>query len=87
MKSPSSGCEVLIPEKWTPPSLMSLILAVPAAMARGLENPTLFLASDQNQYFRGECRTAKESNKSSDKHNKYWKDELLQAECSRKHSR
>lgn len=87
MKSPSSGSEVLILEKWTPSSLMSLILAAPAAMARVLENPTLFLASDQNQYFRGKCRTAKELNKSSDKYNKYWKDEILQAECSRKHSR
>lgn len=54
MKSPSSDSEVLIPEKWTPSSLMSLILAVPAATAPVLENPTLFLASDQNQYFRGE---------------------------------
>lgn len=87
MKSPSSDSEVLILEKWTPSSLMSLILAVPAATAPVLENPTLFLASDQNQYFRGEWRTAKELSKSSDKHNKYWKDEILQAECSRKHSR
>lgn len=63
MKSPSSGSEVLILEKWTPSSLMSLILAVPAAMAQVLENPTLFLASDQNQYFRGKCRTAKELKK------------------------
>jgi len=29
----------------------------------------------------------KELNESSDKHNKYWEDEILQAECSRKNSR
>lgn len=52
MKPPSSGGEVLILEKRPPSSLMSLILAVPAAAARVLENSTLFLASDQNQYFR-----------------------------------
>lgn len=87
MKSPRSGSKVLIVEKRLPSSLMSLILAVPAAVARVLENSTLFLASDQNQYFREKRRRAKELNKSSDKHNKYWKDEILQAECSRKHSR
>lgn len=89
MKSPSSDGEVLILEK-RPPSpspLMSLILTVPADVAPVLENSTLFLASNQNQYFREKHRRAKELNKSSDKHNKYWKDEILQAECSRKHSR
>lgn len=87
MKPPSSGGEVLNLEKWPPSSLMSLILAVPAAVAPVLENSTLFLASDQNQYFIEKRRRAKELNKSSDKHNKYWKDEILQAERSRKHSR
>ena len=71
MKPPSSGSEVLILEKRPPSSLMSLILAVPAAVAWVLENSTLFLASDQNQYFREERRKAKELHKSSDKHNKY----------------
>lgn len=87
MKPPRSGGEALTLEKRPPSSLMSLILAVPAAAARVLENSTLFLASDQNQYFREKRRREKELNKSSDKHNKYWKDEILQAECSRKHSR
>lgn len=86
MKSPSSDGEVLILEKRLPSPLMCLILTVPADMAPVLENSTLFLASDQNQYFREKHRREKELNKSSDKHNKYWKDEILQAECSRKHS-
>lgn len=87
MKPASSGGEVLIVMKQLPSSLMSLILVVSVAMAWVLGNSTLFLASDQNLCFRVKRRRAKELNKSSDKHNKYWKDEILQAEFSRKHSR